>query len=375
MVFWGSVAGLCFLSLLVVNRRLMSLPWLGLAILAGFRYRVGNDFETYVNLYELTARAQSDYIRTKELGYGLLVNLSEMLNGNAQLVFLIYALATVMIFYLAYQKIYGENYTALFLITLLFIPLVYIHCINIVRQMLAAAIFLYSIDYLEKRKFWYYLGGVCLASCFHLSAFLLLPMYWILNLKLTSRQGMMILGTVIVASVVLSPLAVLAKLFSVLGLPYASYFYSEALIRETGTFGKMVTYVSCVFVALSFSLFDEKKGKHRIIMDSMILMLLIRILALEIVVVNRFSIYFVPLFILFVIHLFFVLVESFPGARLLIFGAFCGVSIALTLIVFGSKANINSRYEQYAFNPAIFGDEEMPVQIYGNHKVFRYVRE
>lgn len=68
--------------------------------------------------------------------------------------------------------------------------------VDIMRNVKSIMLFLISIEFIEKRKIWIFLGLNLLGSIFHISSLIYLPLYFILNVKYKKRviMGIFILG-------------------------------------------------------------------------------------------------------------------------------------------------------------------------------------
>lgn len=159
------------------------LPILFFAIIFGCRYNVGVDYPHYLE----------DYLYGFDREYEFLFRIISqgMASAGIHYAFYFTLWAFIQIFLLYYTF---RNYRFLFpyLAFFLIFGSYYLSMMNIIRQQLAACIFLFSIQYIEKKQTLKYYLCVLLAFCFHKSAVLLIPIYplfvwkkdWFANLKI-----------------------------------------------------------------------------------------------------------------------------------------------------------------------------------------------
>lgn len=159
------------------------------ATFAGLRYGIGTDyFVTYKPYFDYLSGNGSLLLVNREsldLGYYLLNVLVIKLGGNFQLVLY---LASVITF-LAFRKAifpYKEK-ISIGLSTFVFMLMYYQASFNIIRQMMAATIVLYSFQYIVQRNPKRFVLWVFIAALFHKTAILVLPFYLLANV-VTKRK-------------------------------------------------------------------------------------------------------------------------------------------------------------------------------------------
>ena len=82
----------------------------------------------------------------------------------------------------------------------------YGNSLNFIRQCIAIAIFLYSIEYIKKKKFIPYLLIILLASTFHKSMLIMIPVYFIARIAVNWKSLLTWSALAVVASVLAWPL-------------------------------------------------------------------------------------------------------------------------------------------------------------------------
>ncbi len=126
------------------------------------------------------------------------------------------------------KMLFGDNYHAYFtLVAFLSIGLLYVslrkYCVfpligllvylsrffmgremMQIRAGLAIAIVVYALQYIERRRLWVFVTFVVFAAMLHRSAILVLPVYWMFQLKITNRRVLYLLGGAFVIAMFLS---------------------------------------------------------------------------------------------------------------------------------------------------------------------------
>jgi hypothetical protein len=148
-----------------------------LIIFCSFRFFVGNDYEGYYQGYNVLLRSNFDFSRLYwEPGFYILARISSIFNETGY-IFLI-GISSVLTFSFLYKalKIQGDLLWGFYLTTT-FGLLIMVN--DQIRQGLALSIFFYSLKFIQKNKFYKYLLAILIASLFHYSALLLIPIFLI----------------------------------------------------------------------------------------------------------------------------------------------------------------------------------------------------
>ena len=133
---------------------------------AAFRYGIGTDYANYVNYFN----APEGVILRTEIGFLLLNRLVIALGGSVQWMFAIVALLTYM------PLAFGLRRSRILPIVALYMLTLYLSSFSLIRQMLAISWVLVALTrYLDDHKIGHAYFWIVLASCFHLSALMVLP--------------------------------------------------------------------------------------------------------------------------------------------------------------------------------------------------------
>lgn len=145
------------------------------AFVSGVRWNVGVDYLAYLNNY-LNFQRGGEGIFEKEIGFDFLTQLM----ADADIHFSVYfgLLAFLQLFFI-YKAFKDQRYLYPFLgIVILFGPH-YLSWMNGIRQMLAATMFVFAIQFIHQRQLLKYAAIIGLAGLFHTSAFALIIFYFI----------------------------------------------------------------------------------------------------------------------------------------------------------------------------------------------------
>src|SRR5690554_284365 len=153
----------------------VALALLAFAFVAGVRWNVGVDHQSYLANY-LNYQVGGEGIFDKEIGFDYITQL--MARNNVHFSIYFGFLAFLQLFFI-YRAFKDQRYLYPFLgIVILFGP-EFLSWMNGIRQMLAATMFVFAIQFIQKRQLWKYVGTIVLASLFHTSAIVLLVFYFI----------------------------------------------------------------------------------------------------------------------------------------------------------------------------------------------------
>lgn len=149
-------------------------------LIAAYRYSVGTDYFTYFNHFQRMSKVLiSEYIESngiEEIGNYLLCYFGNKLGGYNTYLGIIAALTLIPI-YLFLKK---DNFNINIGISIfIFLCTGFITSFNIMMQMIAVSISTLSYRYIFKKDFLKFLLVIFLASSFHSTALLLIPVYFL----------------------------------------------------------------------------------------------------------------------------------------------------------------------------------------------------
>ena len=165
----------------------------------GFR-GVGADFNNYVRLYNNQKNSSfadlwESIITFKDPGYRLICIISKWIYDSPITMFMIFVVLTIVPIIIVMYKETDNFAFSIVLYTLL----VWVDSFGAIRQAVASAFIVLGLPYLKKQKFCKYCLCVIAATMFHVTALVMLPVYFVLTRRMSFKNTLLI----IVVSVVL----------------------------------------------------------------------------------------------------------------------------------------------------------------------------
>lgn len=227
------------------------IPMIPLALIAGFRYGVGQDyFYTYVPIFNKVLGGQAEQA-WGDAGYTLLNIFVTFFTDDYAGIFL---LTSCLFIYFVFKSIYDSSENISLSIILLVFMGYYFCFMNGVRQMLSASILLFSIKYVKKRNFIKFLICVLCASSIHLSALIFLPVYYIYKMKWSNKK----ITIIVVCSFLLSgPLS--KVLLDFMSVTKYGWYLDSLYVAERG--GIITIIINIVILAFAM-IFNTNKNNE-----------------------------------------------------------------------------------------------------------------
>lgn len=216
-----------------------------LIMAAGCRYYVGTDYGAYYHGLSTYGDRLWDSIKEyDEPGLPVLASIIRLFTSDGTYLVFVCSSITIGLFLFTVYK----NESSYVMASLLFIFIGIWHgSFNGVRQYLAAGILFAGHRYIYDRKLWKYFVTVFFATCFHLSAVVMVVLYFLLRNKLTVRNIiLLIVGTVIVS-------ANYDAIFSLIGLLKVSdtagqTAYATAVVNTFRILVACAPAIFCLFI-------------------------------------------------------------------------------------------------------------------------------
>jgi transmembrane protein EpsG len=170
-------------------------------LVAGLRYETGVDWPGYTiffnhidNITNLFAGSFASIKNSEfEIGFTLLNSALKLFTNNVQVLFLLIAFVTNIMLFISLK-----NYSSHIFVSLMiyFSTLYFITDMDVIRQCIALNIFFYSLKYIIDKSIYKYFLVIFIASLFHQTALLLLPMYFFLNKQFKISTLLILVGIV-----------------------------------------------------------------------------------------------------------------------------------------------------------------------------------
>ena len=249
-----------------LSRQMLSgLSALLLIGIAGLRYETGGDWDTYEELCmtfppfsRLIGHPKELFSLTVEEGFALLCAFIKSCGGTIQHLFFAVTTINITLIVCALQK-----YTKYPVVALLcYYGILYFQLEMIyIRQATAVALCFFALQYIEPRKIIPYMLTVVLACTFHRVAVLMIPLYFVLKMKLPTFVYVGVIG--VGAALMLAGIPWIQKIFlTVAGLLGQNYADKAELYTEGALFavqrGLSVGFVLNLAILIVVLVFKKK---------------------------------------------------------------------------------------------------------------------
>lgn len=286
------------------ERLLAFIAFMSLFLVAALRWKVGTDYWQYEAIFEGGASYTIEDITTRAPEY-----FSALLNWGIGVVFddarVNFAVYSFFICYLFTKGIknYSDNYWMSMVLYIL--TMNYYGSYNGIIQWMASGILFLGYRYLVKKELKKYLITILIATMFHSTALLGIPLYFVVNRKFKTKSNVVLVFIFILATIFLS-----SYLDNVLALLEDTSYsnYSEVWFTEDGRSANPLRFVvSAVPFIIGWIYYDKLKDLRLdvdILLNFSLLNSMFYLLGLRNYIFIRFAIYtdiynvfLIPLFI------------------------------------------------------------------------------
>ena len=210
-----------------INTKILCvLSALPLTLISAFRYNVGADYIPYKVYFEnLLVGHINDYF---EVGFYHFAKIIQIFTTNYAFFFIIMA---ILFSYFIFKSIYEESPNPVLSIFLLVSMQYYFISMNGMRQLIAIAIFMYSIKYIKKKKIIPFILLNIIGTLLHNAIILLFPLYFLYGKKINTKIQIIVLSMGLLLG------NVLRNFFTslIINTKYYSYIGSSYDVSNNGT--------------------------------------------------------------------------------------------------------------------------------------------
>ncbi len=215
---------------------------LPIIVCSGIRYFVGTDYYSvywngYLAISDGLNRVSGSTVKM-ELGYYWFNRFLQLFSDSPIFFFVI---TSIIVYGCIYYAIVRDSVSPVVSVSFFLLSGLFFTSLNIVRQYLTIAIVLVLFVYIYKRKFIFFIFGVIILSFIHLSVLLVIPLYFIYDMKITPLKGV---GIIVIC-------------FAVSNFLYQIFYYILVNTRYSYYFGNVLYVkdidVSGIFYALLIS--------------------------------------------------------------------------------------------------------------------------
>lgn len=251
---------------------------------SGFRDGLGQDYEGY---YENLKNGANLSFTTNEPLFSLFANIVYYTSFSSQFFFLVMAIITNT---LLINSFYRYNNTFIIIFIFLTCVIFYFNTFNLVRQMCAASIFVYSVRYIENKQIFKYLVLILAAISIHASAIFLVPVYFIINRNIPKNVILFILILSIYIGQIkqINLLPLLSKY-----IPLYSYYLDEGKLITTSSGFLTLFFNLCLILLLFCKKIISSDIKNNIAFNLFFIGVILYNLIPSFFYIFRFAIYFI----------------------------------------------------------------------------------
>ena len=152
---------------------------------SGFRDGLGADYQTYINRLDTFSTLESFILGLSEPLFNVFGFL--IVNTILSPIFLFLICAVITNVGICKYLFKENEFAVLAMLIYILQPTMYCMSFNIVRQFFSIGLFYFALSYVGKQPKKYF-GIIIVASLMHLSAIILIPMYWMLNYNLRIKH-------------------------------------------------------------------------------------------------------------------------------------------------------------------------------------------
>lgn len=148
------------------------------AFISGVRYKVGIDYLSYLDEYLRLMAYGATQRTTLEGGFLLISQLFAKSDTHFTIYFGFWAFLQIFFLYYAFRN---NKRLLPFIGLTVMLGSFYLSMMNGIRQQVVAFVFIFLIEWIEKKKMWSFIIAIVIASTIHRSALVLIPFYFLLN--------------------------------------------------------------------------------------------------------------------------------------------------------------------------------------------------
>lgn len=293
-------------------------------LFAGFRYKIGNDYDSYGTIYkEIAKEPLSTYV---EPGFAYVCYFMGLIGIKVQGMFLLFSALTILLMGVTLKK-HSVNPLFSFLLLLL-IPIYYFGIMDSIRQHFALSLVFYSVRFIIDKKFLKFLLIVLFAALFHKTALIILPVYFLAHLN---YNRFILIGGLII--VVIYPITSLLE-DNILLVDYAQYLNSKPSELASGL--SLMVRLSLFFIVL-FLKDKAEDDNDKVVINIYLLGVILYFATISTEALSRISFYLIIFEIIAIVNVFHKFVRSDKLQLSGLYLAFCSIMFFKFLASYGAK--------------------------------------
>ena len=361
MFFWIYTYCIVFLTAIFFNQKIViRFLWFILFVIAAFRYNVGTDYDTYELMYN--AFLIDDVPRVwqgKEPGFVAIIKILTFLGLSAQSLFVVTSFFILLFFYFGMYRLFKRQDSQL-IILMLFFTFIYLTSLNVIRQFMAISIFAFLIYYIVRGNYLKYHIGVFFGALFHLSFFVVSPLYFLSKIRLSNNQ-IILVSIFIVALLFFNIIDAISSIEKYFKIKY--WWYFQNLTNERTLTAKISFFISLFSSLLLIFLLNKNNKFENFLINSSLYFLFLNSILFYSGVAGRIGFYYKVIYLFTLVVLF----QKY-SARLkkytinLIFITLLLLNTSYLIYTSYSRHVTDESYSHYTFNFSLFG-EPYPMEV------------
>ncbi|MDY2957678.1 EpsG family protein [Floccifex sp.] len=258
------------------------IPFIILFLFSVFRYQYGNDYLSYNQAY-LKINSGYESFFSKEILFTTLNKISP----NFRFFLILTSLIFVGVLTYFLMKNLDDDKRWMGILILVINPYLFLINLSAIRQGLAIAVFVIAAYFLWKRKIIWYALCIIIASLFHKSAIILLPIYFIVNDKKNSVLPMVMIIMLIVSLLWSGFDELLIKITSLFDDTNYNYYVSQGMSNSI-----RATLLSSLYLIYTFMNLKKLEGKELAFGKLYLIGCIFSVLAFRLSMFTRIQMYF-----------------------------------------------------------------------------------
>lgn len=289
------------------NKYIQRMSYVVLLAFAALRYMYGNDYRNYYLWFQHIHNGGESQFKTE-----ILYNALNRWLPSFQVLIALSSILLIWVVYRLISKNLPTRYAWIGVFIFVINPVLFLMNLSAIRQSIAACFFVLAVDFAYRKKYLWYLVFVVVATLFHKTAVLLLPMCLIINDKpVKSWVSWIIVGVTALLLLFSQPLFDVA-------LSIAKWFGDKNYVYWLGQEMKnslRATLLTSVFFFYVLYNLPKLSGKGLVFAKLYLISPWLGVLAKEISMLTRFQIYF-DLFAVVALPMIFMQVRSKGNVRI-----------------------------------------------------------
>lgn len=228
-----------------------------------------------------------------EIGFRVISFINNSLGLHEQVVIMAMNLISLLCTYKFIKDYSSDNMLSI----LLFLPIYFQFDMHAARSAVAIGISIMSFKYLYEKRLLKYIGIILLASCFHKSALILLPIYFIIDIKMDTLISIGSIIILLLLSFVFSMNQIVLNILQTLGFNslafrFSAYMNSERFGYPFKIYDPRLLLVIGIFIMAVYMLNKQNKFENLLINLIWLNVLCILVFRESTTFVNRLAAYF-----------------------------------------------------------------------------------